>query len=169
MYTQSQLTEIMFDVANRMEEAGLHIDFNRVKPQVEFSRKTTAYGTCYLKRGIYTIKISKYALNMDETAITNTIAHELIHTLPNCMNHGENFKRCAEIVNRKRGVHVLTSGCLDSNGKQAQMERPTPKYTVTCKKCGMKYFHNRKCGAVAYPERYRCGYCNGELVSTCNR
>lgn len=169
MYTQNQLTEIMLDVANRMENAGLHIDFTHVKPQVEFCRKEKAYAACYRKNGMFTIKVSKYALNIDETAMRNTICHELIHTLPNCFNHGVNFKRCADIVNRKCGVCVLTKGCLNENGEQAKMERPTPKYVVTCKCCGHKYFHTRKCTAVAYPELYSCGHCGGKLESSYNR
>ena len=169
MYTQNQLTEIMLDVANRMENAGLHVDFNKVKPQVEFCRKEKAYASCYRKNGMFTIKVSKYALNIDETAMNAVICHELIHTLPNCFNHGATFKNCANIMNDTYGMCVLTKGCLDKNGKQAKMERPTPKYTITCNKCGNKGFHNRKCGVIAHPELYRCRYCNGELSVTCNR
>ena len=58
----------------------------------------------------YTIEISKWVLNLDESIIKNTIIHELLHCLPYCNNHGVKFKEYANIINRQLGYNISRVG-----------------------------------------------------------
>ena len=62
---------------------------------VKISRRLRrAYGNCHRKNDVYTIYINDLMLRDDVTdkALENTILHELIHTCPECMNHGRQWK-----------------------------------------------------------------------------
>ena len=46
----------------------------------------------YKKYAKHHIEISKWLMELDDKIIKNTIMHELIHCIPNCNNHGKEFK-----------------------------------------------------------------------------
>ena len=56
----------------------------------------------------YTIEINSILLNEEvpEWALYETILHELLHTLPGCMNHGSKWRKYAAIVNRRLGYNI---------------------------------------------------------------
>ena len=57
------------------------------------SRAKTRWGLCRMKRdGSFEIEIASRLLEDDkisETACKETIIHEILHTCPNCWNHGK--------------------------------------------------------------------------------
>ena len=50
----------------------------------------------------YQISISRKTFELPGLAVS-TMIHEVIHTLPGCMNHGNKFKRAADLVNVRYG------------------------------------------------------------------
>lgn len=50
----------------------------------------------------YQISISRKTFELPGLAVS-TMIHEVIHVLPGCMNHGNQFKRAAELVNIRYG------------------------------------------------------------------
>lgn len=63
------------------------------------NRKTL--GRCTERNGRFTIQLNPNLLKFEEDGekiIHETIAHELCHTLPGCMNHGREFHADVRIV-----------------------------------------------------------------------
>ena len=48
----------------------------------------------------HNIEISPWVMQLNDKIIKNTIIHELIHCIPYCNNHGEQFKKYAKYINK---------------------------------------------------------------------
>ena len=59
-------------------------------------RKVIKYG----KFKKHNIEISPWVMQLNDKIIKNTIIHELIHCIPYCNNHGEQFKKYAKYINK---------------------------------------------------------------------
>ena len=133
-------------------------------------RLTAALGRCKRnsRTGIYEIEISPVMLadNVDDRVTKDTIIHELIHTCPGCMNHGYEWKRRAEIVNRKLGYNIsrlAKTSELVSHG--VEVKRREYKYALKCPKCGAEWKYKKWCDALENPGRYQCGKCKEKLYT----
>lgn len=120
----------------------------------------------HIEYGVYKehrIEISKWVLEMKEPIIKNTIAHELIHCLPYCSNHGENFKRYAMYINQELGYSVARVGNKKEDFAKSNREytEESYKYIISCTSCQQVYKRNRL--ARNFLKKYRCGVCGGKL------
>ena len=116
----------------------------------------------------YSININVVLLDEknDVSGLKNTIIHELLHSCKGCMNHGENWKRLAEKVNRAYGYNIKRTSSSDEKGVQkSTVPTAKNKYCVICEKCGKKYMRTRMSNLVKYPNRYSCGVCGGKLAA----
>ena len=125
------------------------------------TRAKKRWGRCTLEcEGEYTIEISDRLLadEISEEATFNTMIHELIHTCPHCMNHGKEWKRWADTVNRNTKYTIKRTTSYEEKG----IEKPVniPKYTVKCSDCGRKWFYNRAGNVIQHLNRCKCPYCN---------
>lgn len=118
-------------------------------------------------RGGYEISINTRLLQDDvsDSALEETILHELIHTCPGCMNHGPNWQSVAAKVNRIYGYHISrTTSSKDKGIPDYDHELEYRyKYALVCKKCGNETRYNRMSKTVRDYKNYRCGACGGEL------
>lgn len=100
----------------------------------------------------------------------NTLAHETIHTLQGCFNHGENFKwvgrRLASLYD---GVTITRTRCdagyiAWKNQHKPHVEKPIAyKYKIVCEKCGQTFYRQRLSSIVKNPNNFRCGKCYGKF------
>ena len=119
----------------------------------------------------YTYKINISSILLDERvpieSLENTIIHEILHTCPSCLDHGKEWKRRADKVNREYGYNIKRTVTLDESGVSEVIindyERK-PKYMCQCKKCGSKVSKYRMCDFVKYPQFYKCAKCGGDFV-----
>lgn len=164
----------------KLEEAG-KIDIALAK------RTTKRYGACkqeepdknfkvvekrgyrrivrYEKFKVHHVEISKWVMQLDDKIIKNTIIHELIHCIPFCNNHGENFKKYAKYINEKLGYDIKRVGdpkvdFLKSNVPYEE-KKEEYKYKIICKECGQEILRKRFNRKLI--TRYRCGKCGGRL------
>jgi len=133
------------------------------------SRFTNAKGRCdynlYNKNCV--IQLSKLMLeHCDEEEIINTICHELIHTLPQCRNHGHIFQNWCQKFNQKFNMNMATrykitdqSEAYQKAQKMSSRARQEKKFLVTCLNCGKTFRRARKLN----PDNYRCSSCHGNL------
>ena len=87
----------------------------------------------------FTISLNPKLENMSEQLIKDVLAHEIIHTVKGCFNHGYNFKNYMYRVNyncKNYNVETKTKSKEWEENKQY-------KYKLTCKKCGMVIYRNR--------------------------
>lgn len=112
----------------------------------------------------HNIEISKWVMNLNSDIIKNTIMHEIIHCLPNCSNHGEEFKNYAKYINFKLGYDISRLGdkkkdLIDSD---IPVEKEKFNYKIECSECGYNFFRKRmNCN---FPRKYRCGKCGGRFM-----
>ena len=120
----------------------------------------------YVKYGLFekhNIEISKWVMDLNIYIIKNTIMHEIIHCLPNCSNHGEEFKNYAQYINSKLGYDISRLGdkkqdLIDSN---IPIEKEKFNYKIECIKCGYNFYRKRiNCN---FSRKYRCGKCGGRF------
>lgn len=122
------------------------------------TRAKRRWGLCrYISRGVYEIEISDRLLNDDvsEEATFNTMIHELIHTCPDCMNHGKEWKKWADVINRNTNYNIKRTTSYAEKG----VEPPAPKYIVGCRTCSHKWYYNRAGAVVQNFAYYKCPYC----------
>ena len=95
------------------------------------SRAKKRWGLCTLEcQDEYTIEISDRLLmdEVSEEATFNTMIHELLHTCPDCMNHGKEWKYWANIININTCYSIKrTTSCAE---KGIDPIVKSPKYTV---------------------------------------
>lgn len=135
------------------------------------TRAKSRYGQCRKSADGYHINISEVLMrdSSDIRALDATLLHELIHTCPGCMNHGELWKTYGYRVYEKTGLEIeRTSDYEKLYG--IRLEKPKEqvesyKYGVYCPKCGHKWFYKRRSKAVLHPELYRCPDCKVTLRS----
>jgi predicted SprT family Zn-dependent metalloprotease len=95
----------------------------------------------------------------------NTIIHELLHTVQGCMNHGENWKREANKVNRVYGYNIKRCSSAEEKGVEPIENIPQAiKYQFKCKDCGKVYSRTRASRFTKNWQRYRCGCCGGQFT-----
>lgn len=119
----------------------------------------------YAKFNKHTIEISKWVMELEESIIKNTIIHEIIHCLPYCNNHGEEFKKYAKLVNEKLGYNISRVGNKKEDYEKSNIEYKENinyKYKITCQKCGQTFTRQRLNRNLL--KRYRCGICGGRFA-----
>lgn len=122
----------------------------------------------YTKFYTHHIEISKWLMELNDEIIKNTIIHELIHCLPNCNNHGRNFKNYANIIKKELGYNITRLGNKEEDYKKSGIEFKKEekvikyKYRVICKKCGQVYFRQRV--QKNFARRYVCGKCRRKIT-----
>lgn len=110
------------------------------------------------------IEISKWVLELNDEIIKNTILHELIHCIPFCNNHGKEFKKYANYIEKKLGYHITTKGNKKEDYEKSNLtyeEKQTYSYKIMCEQCGQIIY--RKRFNTKLIKNYRCGKCNGRL------
>lgn len=116
------------------------------------------------KYNLHHIEISSWVMDLEDSIIKNTIMHELIHCIPFCSNHGQEFKKIANVINHKLGYNIKTTGNVKEDYEKSNLEYTEGtkkyKYKIKCLKCGKEYFRVRKPSNI---NKYRCGICNGKL------
>ena len=132
-------------------------------------RLSRALGRCVRKNGVFSIELARKSVGegVDVNFIKNIIMHELIHTMPNCWNHGPVFQNYARIINRGLGYHVSTEETIENMeaaGVKPLIKSEVAKYVLVCRKCGKEVaYRQRWCDLTANPGNYRHGGCGGDL------
>ena len=155
-----------------MESIGMDISTRILEVKVN-SRLSRALGRCgivyrTMEGGAwYRIEIQPNMLadGIADRVPKNTLMHELIHTCPGCMNHGYEFQRRAEAVNRKLGYNIHTttnSESLEAAG--VQLKRKSANYRIVCMKCGKTVeTRSRWSSTLEHIGSYRHSNCGGNL------
>lgn len=93
--------------------------------------------------------------------MTDTIYHELLHSVDGCMNHGNKWNSLANKVNRIYNANVTRTGVANQEMKQEQLKRA--KYKAVCQKCGKEFYRQRVSNFIKNPDRYSCSICKGKF------
>ena len=96
---------------------------HQIDENVYLMKRKYTLGLCKKRRTefgdyVYQISFSKNFLALTGQHVKNVLMHELIHTLPNCFNHGTEFKRVMRLVNSKLPQYNVDTRCRGEEWKQ---------------------------------------------------
>lgn len=145
----------------------LDIKYGKIRNFKINTRAKKRWGQCK-KIGINTfdIEISSRLLddNVEDKAVKNVIAHELLHTVHGCFAHRGKWKEIANYINSSLpDYNIKTTDSLEDYGIITE-NKEKAKYIIVCKDCGFEIERLIKSNVVKYPERYRCAKCRGKLT-----
>ncbi len=156
----------IFETCQRLLlEESIPISKNLAPLQINHRAKSR-FGCCKKHPGtgeVFQIEISKVMESAADREIEEVLLHELLHTCPGCMNHGERWKGYANYLNEKYGYRIKTSSSYSEFGLEKPESREQIHYRIVCKSCGMEIERKRRSKLVKNVKRYRCGKCGGKL------
>ena len=154
-----RINELLAEVIEQARALGIPVSEDIV-PEVRLNRRATGrFGCCIRRAGIYTIELSERLLKARETAVRQTLAHEVLHTCRGCANHGARWKSYAARMNEAYGYAIARTDTCEKLGVEDTVQA---RYLVVCTRCGAQFRRSRKSKLVEHPERYRCR-CGGRL------
>lgn len=157
--THQELNEICSDALADVISIGIDLSTNRYIFKLN-NRLTRACGYCsYISDNCYEIDINPtYASIVDTDELYDTVVHELLHSAPDCMNHGKEWQRLADIANK----HLLTNVSQYYSGN----EYNPYKYGVRCCDCD-RVIYRRTRQTATYKKikegkgKFHCNTCGG--------
>ena len=149
----------------------LNIEVGNIQHITINTRAKSRWGRCRKTEnrfGIsYTIDISSELLKdeVSDRAAEETMLHELIHTCKGCFNHGPEWKRLAEKVNRAYGYNVKRVTSAEEKGIEIKKPdiKKIAKYKFVCTGCGQEIYRQRESKFTRNPNRYICAKCGGSF------
>lgn len=135
------------------------------------------FGYCCKKRqGVYEIQINYHFTRVcDKDKIRNTIMHELIHTLDDCMCHTGRWHVVCNRINYEYGYDLSRTNSYNDytqfRNKVKPRTRMTKKYNVSCNRCGEEWAYSKQGKIVKELQinpqstRFTCPYCNNKHFS----
>ncbi|MEG0156768.1 MAG: SprT-like domain-containing protein [Anaerovoracaceae bacterium] len=167
-WTQDDLNALLLEAYQEAAMLGIPLS-SQVSKEVYINQRAKArLGACKANqvqgKRFYQIELSAVALGGTREEIKTILLHELLHTCPNCMNHGKLWKSYAELLNWKIGYAIKRTATFMERESSAKRGKRGVQYLLVCKNCGMTYQRKNKSKAVLHPENYRCGKCRGGLV-----
>lgn len=161
------LNEAYFEARDMVIGAGL--ETGTIADVKANGRAKSRWGSCKREFGVYKIEVNADLLDErnDYRGLVETLAHEILHTVEGCLNHGPKWKAAADRVNAMYGTHIQRSSTQEEKGVAyrtlGKSRNETAKYKLICRKCGHEYLYKRCTKAVQHPENYMCACCKGEL------
>ncbi len=163
---QEDLMRFFEQIEKDCQEAGLEIQKAGFQINSRLKRSLGRCSKCSLKaknQELFSIEISLYVLttqNLD--LLRDVIAHELIHTIPGCYNHGPAFQEAANKLNayypKLYNVQVETN--LADYGLFASALN---RYKIVCQHCQYTMYRQRMSKTLRHIDRYCCPMCHGPL------
>lgn len=130
----------------------------RSKSYLGRCRRNDLYEEC-------TIYISDHLFACGFIPIVNVMAHEIIHSIKNFpRGHKADFVAMMNRLNYLFGLHIQKKGAYRcENHTEIHKEEKKPKFVLTCKCCGHKYYYYKESKAIKNYKRYHCHKCKGRL------
>ena len=102
------------------------------------TRATNRWGQCRYngETKSYSINISNVLVDPSTiSGLKNTIIHELLHSVPNGMEHTGEWKRYADMVNKHYGYNIKRADTSADKGVELKINESS-KYVFVYEKCG---------------------------------
>lgn len=144
-----------------MEELdAIGIEYAVIESWTVNTRAKNRWGQTVRRDGKYYINISSVLLqdSMSDENAKATIIHELLHTCKGCMNHGEEWKALADLVNDCYSCYKIQR-CTSAEDKGIIKDETYYKYAFKCSNCGAITGRDRESKFTKLYSRYGCARC----------
>lgn len=173
------LEALLQEVLSQCKELNIPVS-DRIIPEVDVnSRAKSRFGSCrkvwknkegkYCRKAVspldkhwFLIEIAEAVLDADAGDIRNILAHEVLHTCYGCYNHGKRWKSYAEKMNDIYGYSITVTSSYEKMGLERPGKQPEYRYVIECRRCGRRFYRQKKSKVVTATNRYRCS-CGGKL------
>lgn len=145
--------EIFLKMIDDFVESEIPIPVDKIQKTLSFCNSTSYLGYCQLSLDGFVISISQVILR-DEEMLKTTLAHELVHTCPDCFNHGPEFVKIGKMVEEKLGITISTKDFDIS-----EIIKQRAKYALICPQCEYHRYLQRKSKRIKSPEYIVCPNC----------
>ena len=145
----------------------INIKYGKIVSISSNNRLTRTWGRCKRfatysqgEEYTFTIEISSRLLkdNVSDDATKNTIIHEILHTCKNCQNHGMQWQKMAEEVNKHYPKYNIKR--TTSHTEKGISEEDEYKYVIECNLCHRKWKYRRKTRVVEQCKNIECPACH---------
>lgn len=161
---QQRIEDLMKECIDDMASIGVEISPDIIGVKIN-KRAKQRLGCCREIRKPwgkeYVIEISHMLKDDKDKLIKDIIYHELLHTVPGCMNHGEKWKKLAKRTKLYLGADVKSR--TDYFKENRKLAENLYKYVIKCEGCGRETYRMRNCDLTKNIKDYRCGKCGGKL------
>ncbi len=182
---EEKLEKLYKECINELNTIGIDINNNLIgKIDVKIAKRNSKrYGCCkqenpdknfyhiekrqnrrikiYDRFNNHHIEICKWVMDLNDDIIKNTIMHEIIHCFPKCNNHGDEFKKYANIINNKLNYDIKRVGNKKEDYQKSNIEYKendvSYNYKIMCQGCGQLFYRKRL--QKNFTRKYRCGKC----------
>ena len=161
------LNRILKEVIDEARDLDIPVPDN-ISGKVDVNgRAKKRFGCCKKSEGMFHIEISKFLLDRlgyGNPKVREVIAHEVLHTCPECYSHGIKWKSYSIEMNRRYGYNIKRVSSFEEMGL-SEMEKEINsniKYIIKCNKCGKEYPRQRFTCVMKKINAYRCS-CGGKL------
>lgn len=156
--TQEELDALLAQVIEEARAQKIPVSAS-IQPHVGVNTRCKLwFGRCSWRMGGFYIEVARRMLDAPPKALCQTLAHEVLHTCPGCVNHGKRWKAYAGRMNQAYGYDIRRTNTAEQLG----VEQIPARYVVVCQSCGAQFRRTRRTELVEHPENYRC-HCNGPL------
>ena len=163
------LNILVQDAKDVLDDLG--IEYGPIATVTINSRAKSRWGRCKRVGDVYHIEISSDLMYDDvewESAM-NTMIHELLHAHKDRMCHTGEWKRCANLVNRKYPIYNIKR-CSSAEERGVVRAKPTYKYKLMCDGCNSINYYQKETKAIVKiraqgnQSGYRCGRCGSTML-----
>lgn len=159
------LEKLVEECKKELDEIG--VPYQTVQNWSVNTRAKSKWGQCKkVSTGVFDINISQCLLQdeVSDTAVKNTIIHELLHTVEGCYDHKRKWKLFAEKVNRAYPQYnIKRTTTSDEKGIEGLKRTYQKNYKIICNNCGRYWYRQKASKLIQHPEKYRCAKCGGKL------
>lgn len=160
---EKRLQKLKEEAIKKCKETNIPID---TTAQVKINtRAKKRYGVCRKRNGKFIIEISKFLFDSTDDKIIQTVLHEYLHTCKNCFDHGSQWKRYADILNKKYGYNISRTNSRTDMGLKS-LEANDFKYILKCSNpnCDVCIKRMKLTKTIKYYNSYKCGKCGSKLI-----
>lgn len=168
--SKTRVTKLLKKCIADAQAAGVPIDADKIE-DIKLNHRRDCIGLCQrcttARKNKFVIFFSDFYLALSDKEISNVLMHELIHTLPNCWDHGVEFRQWMLAVNA-HGYNVEVS----NRGERAAKLRATCEAALVADKkhvvivgCkhGCRIPVSCRSKVARYPEYFECKLHSEEL------
>lgn len=171
-YTEQDVYKEILEWERILEEQTC-MEPNYLIRRIEFSsRMTSTLAKTGRQRnsrlGYIVINLNYMKTHSNPDNFHSTLAHEVVHSFPECFNHGPQFKAVGRLLsNTVPSVTIARTGSdagYTAYKKHLQKTRnPRTIWIAKCVGCGQEIIRERRIGIIKEPHKYKCGKCGGKF------
>jgi len=116
----NRYNKLLQEVILEAKQLNIPISSN-IDPNVIINTRAKRFGRCSRKSDKYIIEISSIFDKAEDKMAKQTLAHEICHTAPDCLNHQAKWKSHISKMNRAYGYNISRTNSCENIGVEMEI------------------------------------------------